>query len=348
MAFDADSVRLARRGLLAGGGALGLTGLLAACGSDGDDGDAAEGASGGSWSFTDDSGAVIELDGVPTSIVAFTGLAAALHDFGITPTGVFGPTVNEDGSPTTQAGNLPVDEIEIIGNTWGEFDIEAYLLLEPQILATHYFIDPSSLWYVPEESAEEITSLAEPVLLAADDGESDLDGVIGRHADLAESLGADLGSAENVAAKERYDAALQALQAAVADNPVTVLACSAAVEYFYASNPVNYPDLRLFTELGVEFVVPDDPDEAGGAGGYFEPLSWENADKYQADLLLLDSREVALQPDALTEFPTWNAITAVQEGQIVGWNSEPTFSYAGSAPHIEALAEAIAGAKKLT
>src|SRR5690606_39551044 len=108
MAFDVDSVKLARRGLLAGGGALGLTGLLAACGS-GEDGDDAEAASGGSWSFTDDTGATVELDQVPDKIAAFTGLAAALHDFGITPKAVFGPTVNQDGSPTSQAGNLPVD-----------------------------------------------------------------------------------------------------------------------------------------------------------------------------------------------------------------------------------------------
>ncbi|WP_030160175.1 ABC transporter substrate-binding protein [Glycomyces sp. NRRL B-16210] len=343
MAFDADSVKIGRRGLLAGGGALGLTGVLAACGTD--DGDDADGGSGGSWSFTDDSGATVELDAVPTKIVAFTGLAAAIHDFGITPTGVFGPTVNEDGSATTQAGNLPVGDIEIIGNSWGEFDLEAYVTLEPQIIATHFFRDPSSLWYVPEERADEITDLAEPVLLAADDGESHLGDVIERHAAFAESLGADLESEENLAAKERYDAAVAALQEAVADNPVTVLACSAAADFFWVSNPESYPDLRLFTSLGLEVIVPENPDVEGGS--YFENLSWENVDTYQADVLLLDSREVAIQPDALAEFPTWNALPAVQEGQIVGWNSEPTFSYAGSAPHIEALAEAISNAKKL-
>lgn len=346
MAFDVDSVKLARRGLLAGGGALGLTGLLAACGS-GEDGDDAEAASGGSWSFTDDTGATVELDQVPDKIAAFTGLAAALHDFGITPKAVFGPTVNQDGSPTSQAGNLPVDELTVIGNTWGEFDIEAYIAFGPQVLMTHYYVDPASLWYVPDESAEEITGFAPPLLLAADDGSNTLDDVIARHAELAQSLGADLDSEENAAAKERYDAAIEALQAAVADNPVTVLACSGAPDYFYASNPVKANDLRLFTELGVDLVVPDSPDEAGGAGGYFESLSWENAGKYTADLLLLDAREVALQPDALAEFPTWNAMPAVEAGQIVGWNSEPIYSYAGSAANIEALAEAVANARKL-
>lgn len=348
MAFDVDSVKLARRRLLAGGGALGLTGVLAACGG-GDDGeDSGDSGSSGPWSFTDDTGETVELDHVPTKIVAFTGMAAALHDFGITPGAVFGPTTNEDGSATSQAGNLPVDELTVIGNTYGEFDIEAYIAYGPEVLMTHYYLDPASLWYVPAESTEEVTSFAPPVLLAADDGSNTLDDVIGRHAELAESLGADLESEENTAAKERYDDAVEALRAAAAANPITILACSGSAEYFYASNPVMANDLRLFTELGVHFIVPDNPDENGGAGGYFESLSWENAGKYTADLLLLDARELTLQPDALAEFPTWNAMPAVEAGQITPWNSEPIYSYASSAANLEALAEAITNARKLT
>ncbi|GAB3650917.1 ABC transporter substrate-binding protein [Glycomyces tarimensis] len=347
MAFDVDSVKLGRRGLLAGGGALGLTGMLAACGAGGDEESGGGSEDTGPWSFTDDADQTVELDSIPTSIVAFTGMAAALHDFGITPKGVFGPTTNEDGSPTSQAGNLPVDELTIIGNTYGEFDIEAYVALEPQVVMTHFYVDPASLWYVPEESKEEVTSMAAPVLLAADDGSNTLTDVIGRHAELAASLGADLESEDNAAAKERYDAAIETLRTAAAENPVKILACSGAPDFFYASNPVHANDLRLFTELGLDLVVPDDPDEDGGAGGYFESLSWENADKYAADLLLLDAREVALQPEALADFPTWNALPAVQEGQIVGWNSEPIYSYTGSAENIEALAQAIVNAEKL-
>lgn len=345
MAFDVDSVRLARRGLLAGGGALGLTGVLAACGADG--AGAGGSGSGDPWSFTDDTGETVDLDRTPTEIAAFTGMAAALHDFGITPKCVFGPTTDEDGNATSQAGNLPVDELTIIGNTHGEFNIEAYLEFAPQVLMTHYYLDPASLWYVPAESTEEVTSFAPPLLLAADDGSNTLDDVITRHAELAESLGADLASEENTAAKERYEIAVEQLRTAAAENPITVLACSGSVDYFYASNPVMANDLRLFTELGVNFVVPDNPDEEGGGGGYFESLSWENAGKYTADLLLLDARELTLQPEALAEFPTWNAMPAVEAGQITAWNSEPIYSYAGSAANIEALAEAITNTRTL-
>ena len=346
MAFDADSVTFGRRGLLAGGGALGLTGVLAACG--GGEDEASEGAAdSGPWSFTDDRGETAELDAAPTKIVAFTGMAAALYDFGIEIPAVYGPTTNEDGSATTQAGNLPVDDLEVFGNTYGEFDVEAYAAYGPEVMMTHYYIDPAALWYVPAEKAADITSLAPVVAISANDEalSNTLDTVIARHADLAVSLGADLESDANAASRERYDAAVEALKAAAAANPVKVLACAAAAETFYASSPNMGNDTRFFMELGVDIIVPDALDEA--TGGYFEFLSWENVDKYDADLLLLDNRVQSLQPDQLTDYPTWNALPAVQEGQIVGWEAEPMYSYGLAAASIEALAEAITNAKKL-
>ena len=342
MSFDVDSLRLGRRGLLAGGGALGLAGALAACGADGDD-TADGGALEGPWSFTDDAGTTVELDAAPGTIVAYTGMAAALYDFGVEVKGVFGPTTDGEGNPTTQAGNLPVDQLEIIGNSYGEFDTESYAAMLPEVLMTHYYLDPADPWYVPAESADEIGELAPVVLLSADDGQNTLEEVIARHAELAASLGADLESDANTESRERFEAAVEALRTAAAENPVKVLACSAGPETFWASNPENGNDMRFFLELGVDFVVPDNLDE----GDYYESLSWENADKYDADLLFLDARQQALQPEALTGFPTWNALPAVQEGQIVGWDAEPLYSYGLSAASIEALAEAIANAKKL-
>lgn len=346
MASDADSVKLGRRGLLAGGGALGLTGVLTACGG-GDDEPEGGAEETGPWSFTDDRDETVELDAVPTKIVAFTGMAAALYDFGIEIPAVYGPTTNEDGSPTTQAGNLPVADLEVFGNVYGEFDVEAYASYGPEVMMTHYYIDPASLWYVPAESQENITGLAPVVALSANDEalSNTLDQVIGRHAELAASLGADLASESNTANKERYDAAVEALRAAAAANPVKVLACAASPDIFWASSPLMGNDLRFFTELGVDLVIPDSTE---ASGGYFEELSWETVDKYPADVLLLDNRAQSLQPDALAEFPTWAALPAVQEGQIVGWEAEPMYGYGLAAASIEALATAIQNARKLS
>ena len=93
----------------------------------------------------------------------------------------------------------------------------------------------------------------------------------------------------------------------------------------------------------MDIVVPEKVDDLG----YFESLSWENADKYPADILLLDNRTSALQPKDLTNKPTWNRLPAVRANQIVGWNSEALFSYAGSATALETLATAIRTAKKV-
>ncbi|THV28973.1 ABC transporter substrate-binding protein [Glycomyces paridis] len=344
MAIDADKATLGRRALLAGGSALGLTGTLAACGA------AEEGSETGTgetdaWKFQDDQPVDIDMDHTPTKIVAFTGMAAALYDFGIEVPAVFGPTTNEDGTATSQAGNLPVADLEVFGNVYGEFDVEAYAAWGPEALLTHFYGDPATLWYVPEESKDQITGIVEVAALNVDDGANTLDQIVTRHSELAVSLGADLESDANVANKERYDAAVAALQEAAAANPVRVLACSAAAEIFYASNPATGNDMRFFVELGVDIIVPDALDAA--TGDYYELLSWENADKYDADLLLLDSRVQALQPEALAEFPTWNALPAVQAGQIVGWEAEPMYSWGLAAASIEALAAAITNAEKL-
>jgi iron complex transport system substrate-binding protein len=349
---------LSRRSLLAAGGALGVGALITACGEDdssggatgtgtGDSG-AAGGGSGGPFRFTDDRGEVVELDAAPGTIVAFIGSAAVLADYGISCAGVFGPTKGEDGSPDAQAGEVDVDRVTILGQEWGEFSVEDYAEVEPQLLVTNIF-QPPTLWYVPDESAEEITGLAPSIgiLVAPTDDQPGLTLTtpIERYADLARALGADMTADAVIRARTRFEDAAEALRRAARDNPgIRVLACSAAADLFYASDPAASADLAYFASLGVEVIVPDELDE----GGFFQSLSWENADTYAADVLLLDSRSVALQPDDLTGKPTWSRLPAVEAGQVTPWNSEPRYSYAGCAPLLEELAEAITTARKVS
>lgn len=95
-----------RRGILAAGGALGLGAALAACGSDSKDsgsGAKSGSAKSGPWSFKDDRGTTAKSDKTPANIVAFTGVAAALFDYGIEVKGVFGPTTTKGGKADVQA-----------------------------------------------------------------------------------------------------------------------------------------------------------------------------------------------------------------------------------------------------
>ncbi|THV33609.1 ABC transporter substrate-binding protein [Glycomyces buryatensis] len=330
-------LHLNRRGLLAAGGALASGGLLAACGDGTEDGETADLA----WSFTDDRDQTVDLDSQPQSIVAFTGLAAALYDYGVTVDGVFGPTVTADGSPDIQAGRMPVDGLTIIGNAWGEFDIEKFASVAPEILVSHFYAG-FPLWFVPEERTEEVEQLAPTIGIEVSNGT--LDEVIGRHTEIAVALGADIESQEVVEAQDRYEAAGQALQEAAAQRPLKVMPVNAYPEVFYVGYLPKFTDLSMAAELGVQFVEAEEPNE----DGYWEELSWENADKYEADVILLDARAGNLQPEDLTEFPTWNALPAVKAGQVYSWNPEPIYSHLGGAEALEILTEAVTNSEPLS
>ncbi|MGR6319539.1 ABC transporter substrate-binding protein [Micromonospora soli] len=334
--------RLTRRGLLAAGGAAGLAALLAGCGRDG--GTAATAPTGGPWSFTDDRPQQVDAAARPSRVVAFTGVAAALVDFGLDTqiVGVFGETKKSDGSPEPQAGDLDIGRVEIIGNAWGEFNLERYAALRPDLLVTHMY-DPGALWYVPDESKAKILPLAPSVAVTT--ARVPMTRPIERYAQLAASLGADLSAPKVTEAKARFTAAADAVRQAVQANPgIRVMAASGSPDLFYVSNPKVSTDLMYFAELGVDLVLPTKLEQ----GDYFEALSWENAGTFPADLILLDNRPTALQPKDLAAKPTWTQLPAVRAGQVTPWDAAPRFSYGGAAPLLENLATAIRGAKKVT
>ncbi|MEV4874012.1 ABC transporter substrate-binding protein [Streptomyces syringium] len=332
-----------RRGILAAGGALGIGAFLTACGGGGskDSGGNGSGSDSGPWTFKDDRGTTVKADKAPKKVVAFTGTAAALHDFGFECAGVFGPTKLKDGKPDPQAGDLDVDKVTVLGNAWGEFNVEKYAAMSPELLVTN-MLQAQELWYVPDDSKKKILGLAPSVGINVT--KVSLPQVIGRYAELAGSLGADLKAKKVTDAKARFEKASETLrQAAKAKKGLKVLCASASADLLYVSEPSVYADLTYFKQLGVEFIVPDKV-----TGGFFESLSWENAGKYAADLVLLDNRTSALQPKDLGSKPTWAGLPAVKAGQITPWLSEPRYSYAGCAPLVESLAAAIEKAKKVS
>ncbi|MFB7375470.1 ABC transporter substrate-binding protein [Streptomyces sp. NPDC056222] len=347
MPSNARATHLTRRGLLAAGGALGLGAALAACGTNTED-KASSGASAkaGPWKFTDDRGTAVETKSTPKNIVAFTGMAAALKDFGIEVKGVFGPTYVEDPKtkekkPDVQAGDLDIAKVKVIGNVWGEFKIEEYLKLNPDVLITDMW-EKNDLWYVPAEQKDKILKVAPSVALWASD--KSMPTVLQRHADLAASLGADVKTKQILADKARFEAAAERVrQVAKGKKDIKVLIGSGSPDLFYVSTPVRPTDTLYFQELGINIITPDKLDQ----GGWFEGLSWENVDKYKADVILLDNRTSALQPEALKAKPTWAALPAVKAGQVFPRVTEPIYSYAKCAPLLEDLAKALENAKKV-
>ncbi|MFF0728519.1 ABC transporter substrate-binding protein [Streptomyces sp. NPDC004134] len=337
-----DVAHPTRRGLLAAGGALGLGAVLAACGGDSGSGGPDSGGGDGTWRFEDDRGEVAEAGRTPERIVGYVASAAALHDFGIECTGVFGPTTTPDGERDLQAGDLDVGDLTVLGNAYGQFSVERYAALRPELLVTN-MQEPPVLWYVPEESTEEITSLA-PAVGIRTSGTS-LKSAIERYAELAAALGADLEAEKVVRAKSRFEQASQTLARTAEDRRgLKVLAVSASAEMLYAAVARDFGDLRYYQQLGVEFVTLGNP----GERGFWEESSWETVDRYRADVVMVDRRTGNLQPDQLTESkPTWRRLPAVAAGQVIPWQSEAHHSYAGHAPLIEELAAALRDAKQV-
>jgi len=346
---NARATHLTRRGILAAGGALGLGAVLAACGDEdkksGGSGDGTAAAKSGPWTFKDDRGTTVKTDRIPANVVAFTGVAAALHDYGIEVKGVFGPTRTKDGKADVQAGDMDISKVTILGNEWGQFNIEKYAGLAPDVLISTMFDDAGTLWYVPEESKAKILKLAPSVGISVYDIQ--LPRPLERMLALAESLGADVKSAKIVEAKKKFETAVERLRKAAKSRPeIKVLAGSASQDIFYVSGSNLSIDLEYFKALGVNLVEPS-AKALKASGGWFENLSWENVDKYPADIIIMDDRSSTIQPADITE-ATWKKLPAVKAGQVIARTPEPILSYDKCTPILDNLAEAIEKAKKVS
>lgn len=345
---NARATHLTRRGILAAGGALGLGAVLAACGDDdaksGGSNEATTAAKSGPWTFKDDRGTSVKLDKVPTKIVAFVGVAAALFDYGIEVKGVFGPTKTQDGKADVQAGDMDVSKLTVFGNVWDQFNVEKYAAFAPEVLLSTTFDSAGTLWYVPEASKDKIAKLAPSAAISVYDRQ--LTQPLERMWELAESLGADLKADKIAQSKKDFEAAAERLRKAAKARPeIKVMAGSASQDIFYVSGTNLSIDLEYFKALGVNFVEPPESAKKEG-GGWFESLSWENVDKYPADIIMMDDRSSTIQPADITE-ATWKKLPAVKAGQVIGRSPEPILSYDKCTPLLTSLAEAIEKAKKV-
>ncbi|WP_049559727.1 ABC transporter substrate-binding protein [Nonomuraea sp. SBT364] len=332
---------LARRGFLAATGAL----LLSACGTGEGTGEGtgsgtpaaapSSAPAAGAWTFTDDRGKKIDLPAAPSRVVAQVGAAAALWDFGVRPVAVFGPHKLKDGAKDPQVGNVDIGQVVGLGNAWDEFNVEQYIGLRPELLVTGMY-DADTLWYVPERSKETIEQVA-PTAGIKLTGRS-ATAIIGRYEELATSLKAEMaGVAE---AKARMEAAGKEL---ARFKDLKVLVISAGPDGMWVANPPHHPDLTHAAGLGLNVVTPDKVDEAG----FFQSLSWENADTYDADVILHDTRTQALKPEEMLKKPTFAGLPAVKAGQLYAWRAEAPFSYQSYAGVLEELVANLGKASKL-
>ncbi len=293
----------------------------------------------GGWSFTDDRGVVIHLDEAPSTVVAYIGIAAALHDFGYDVAAFFNGESRENVDPVTVAPDLPFDTIENLGSG-DALDVEGLLAMGTDLFvgANYDVAGAQVIWPVPDDVIAQIDEFAGIVAIAYADG-TDVDRLIQSNANLAGALGADL-SAESVQTDQQtYDASLQALDVAIAGNPgLTALFMTGAPDGFYVSK--GLADLNLYAKEGLDILTIDS----------WDLQSWETFATIDADVIFVDDRASGwLQPDELAEqVSTWTAHPAVAAGQVYPWHIEYVPSYRGFAPILDDMTGAIAGASVLS
>lgn len=327
---------LSRRNLLLGAGgvaALALTGCNASAG--GSAASPAAGAAGG-FSYTDARGKQIDLAGLPTVVVAQSSAAAALWDAGFKVKGAYGELKETDGKLDYQAGNLVLSELTTVGSTYGDFNVEQYAAMGPQLLVDLSF-DDKTLWYVPQDSATKIEAIA-PTLGTKMLGLNLLQ-IIDGFMDLAELLGADTASSTVATAKTAFEAEVEKVKAAVAAQQLTVLAMSRDADKAYIANAAQHPDLAYLQTLGVTFVdAKSKPEE------YFTEISYEELDKFSGDLVLDDSRNYASRAESDNQ-PTWKALPAYKADQVFAWKPAAPFSYAANVSIFADIAAALTTSK---
>lgn len=357
---------VSRRQLIVGSLGLGLMATLAACGSDDAeptstpnaasedretpaDSGAAEptatsdaatatesdtaGAT-GEWEFTDDRGITVTLPTRPTRIVAYSTVAASLWDYGIRPVGIVGPQRKADGSQDPQTGDIDLDLVESIGEEADALDLEKLVTLEADLIIGLTY-DLETIWPLDAGVAAQMEAIA-PMLGMSATGES-AKVLIERFQGLAEALGADLDAPEVSDGIERFEQASAELSAAIEEKPgLTVMTVTGGADQLYVGNPNQSPDLIYFSELGLDLIEPDDSE-----GFIFATLSWEQALKYQADLVLNDARETWYSKEELAAQPTWQEQPAQKADQIGDWEVVFVMSHKGFAEIIEHLTETI-------
>lgn len=287
------------------------------------------------WSYVDGAGETITLEAVPTRIIATEDAAAALIPLGIRPVGIIANSLPEDSKALQ---GLDLSGIEMVGVAHNEIDIEKAAVLQPDLVIAEY-------WPLDHEwgGGVAVTGPGSPLRdLAPVTGPAQLDSVVGlieEYEALAESLGADLSAPEIAEAKTRFEQARDAFSAAAKAKPnMTALAIWAGDDGLWVAAPEGAAELMDLKNWGLGFLKTDlNPDS-----GYWETVSWENSDKYQPDIILIDNRVATNRADAEAK-PTWTAIKAAEAGAIGEW---PAYwlrnydAYAGELEKLTAVVEA--------
>ena len=311
--------------------------VVAGCGSSSSSAPSSGASAGdGQWSYVSGDGKTYTAPETPKRIVAHAYAAAALMEFGIKPVGVYA-----DGPVKDDVGLKGVDfsGVEILGQTWGEIDVEKAATLRPDLIVGDWWpVEKaySGMEAGVKERSKKIADLAQVVGPSVGDSAVEL---VEGYEELARTLGGDTSAGGSRAEFER---AVERFEAAVAGQEgLTALAISPFGQDYAVAVPKHAPELLDFQRWGLDVMVPRRPDPEFP---YWQTLSFEQVDTYQADLLLFDDRNYPGNLKVLEKAPTADRIKAFAAGAYTTWPAYWLHRYSDYADELNRLAEVIEGA----
>ena len=327
MCENAVARPLTRRRLLAIGVA-GAASLLAGCDS------GAQSETG--WTFVDDRRHTVRLKKRPTRIVAYTTAAAALHDWGVTPVGVFGDNPREDPSLT----GFPWSKAQIVGSVYGEIDVEALQSVKAELIVSRWYPPPRDTPVFGFKDLKQQTTIGSQVPIVGMNGHAIATSQIDRFGDLARALGVSRTSDRSSQARPSFArAAANLSRIARRESKLRIIAVSGDQRALYVATLNG--DLAFYAQRGVPLVSAKTSDP------YWDSLPWKEADKYPADAILYDARSDVLPLTAAKAIPAFAELPAVRANQIAAWQADPPPSYDRYRRTMNELATAIVGWRKV-
>jgi iron complex transport system substrate-binding protein len=264
---------------------------------------------GSSWEFEDDRGVVASGAGRPR-VVAYVRAGAALWEYGIRPTAVYG-SGHDEGTEADPAklGGLDPGQVAYLGGGAGLAE-EALRALAPDVVVDVTY-DGKAPYAIAESVAE---AVGVPVVAIGVGGYASLRDILARFAGLAAALGAEAGAGgDELAAAEEE---LRAVAAGARGARVAALS-PAGPEQVHLARPETWPELRHLTDLGVRTADP-----GPGPGVNWRTTDWDQAASALdgTAVVLADTRANAVPLSALADVPGWLRLTA--DAQVLPWNPE--------------------------
>jgi len=299
-------------------------------------------ASASGWTYTDDIGNTVTLAQRPTRIAGFTDQALSLFSYGITPVAVFGRT---DVASDTRFGGFDTSAMKILGNSYGEIDLEGLAQAKPDLIVTGIYpsdregtIDTTQPYYGFKDLEQQAKLAAIAPIVTVKVGGTGLS-VLESNARLALALGADQAKVD--ADKATFEKAAANLSTVAKASGLKVSAMYADANGIYLVKPEDEPETQLYKSLGVDYTELNP-----GGDYYWDIYSWENAGKVKvADIILLSDE--GFQIDDLHKQKTFADDPALVAGQVYERRVSP-MNYSAQAKNLDVLAGYLSSAKKVT